>query len=226
MIQKTRDYEKIFLDSQIHSKSTKKISTTFLILMVLLTAFGVSIFTFFRLFLTQPLNMVFLSQTFYPPNGSFVIAISVVVPEDLIENQKFVDTLCDDLKSEIEDGYVRISDGEILVDLLQTKIESEGRSIGIYYEVKFLVGKLEKTQDLALAVYNGWNHFEPDYFKLIQKFRLKEPIESDKYEILRSLEDDYENENDSDVRFEKIEINISNSENVVESNEEYENKQI
>lgn len=219
MIAKPSEYEKLFLQPIPTSKSSKISTTTLILTMVLLTAVGASIFTALRIFISIPIversNMIFLSQTHDPHHDCYIITISILIPRDLIENRNFTEKICHEFRDEIEDGFSRLNDDrEIYADFINLKIQNDMKSIEVYYRVKFMNGKLEDDGEIANAVYNGWGHFEEDFFKFIDKFRLKLKMESEKYEITGS-------ENETELKFERHEVNSDEStfESVEESYE-------
>jgi hypothetical protein len=76
--------------------------------------------------------------------------------------------------------------------------------VEVFYRIKFIEGKYEKDDDIEISIYEGWKHFEKKYFKIIEKFRRKIKMESEKYEIVRS-------EDEIEVKFERHEVNSDES---------------
>lgn len=214
-----QNYQKVILIPESSSKSSSIISSIAIVVtMVLLTAVGVSIFTFLKVFVTpnvdEKFSMQFHSQTYFPERNFYLVTIAIDVPSDLIDDDKFILEVCDEFQDEIEDGFTKINPNEIYAAVDRYKIV-DFNSIQVYYQITYDNGELENKDEIFMACYLGWEKFELRYKKMIERFRKSLPLDSEKYKVV--------SEDETEVKFENDEVvEVNRNENVKSDGSVYE----
>lgn len=122
----------------------------------------------------NPEILKFLSQTYDEENNFYTIVLSLYTPLDLIDNERFKLKVSESLKSEIEDGFDRLFNGEkmVILNLKNYKVNDGNNSISIYYKLKFIKGKSDDIGDIGKGIYEGWMNYCVNFFDYIHKTRI------------------------------------------------------